>query len=420
MSDPLRLSGPIVLGKRATAPSNPSDGMIYFDTTLGKYQQYRGGSFKDIPSTPEIQALIDDAVSDVVDDSITDGVTDRAPSQNAVFDALALKISSSEKGAANGVAPLGADSLIPSVYLPSYVDDVVEYADLASLPATGETGKIYITLDDNKQYRWTGSVYIELVASPGTTDAVPEGVTNLYFTEERAQDATISQVITNGVTDKAPSEDAVFDALAGKSNTGHTHVAADITDFGSAARSAAVADAIANGVTDVAPSQNAVFDALALKADSSVVASKLDNVVEDLTPQLGGDLDLNGKVVAGDLKRSALATPTTFITEKYIHSIALSGSQTDTAITALTFAHASFEGCEIVAKIKEATTGDIKICTIRVVTNGTVVSLNEVSVETADTGITFSAAIVGADVVIRYSSGSNGATMRADVKLIAA
>lgn len=420
MSDPLRLSGAIVLGKRASAPSNPTDGMIYFDTTLGKYQQYRGGSFKDIPSTPEIQALIDSAVADIVDDAIVDGVTDRAPSQNAVFDALAGKISTSEKGAANGVAPLDGDLKIPSTYLPSYVDDVEEYADLASFPVTGETGKIYIALDTNRQYRWSGSTYIEIVASPGTTDEVPEGVTNLYFTDARARTAVVDDAIVDGITNKAPSQNAVFDALATKSDVGHTHVAADITDFGAAARAAAVADSITNGVVDIAPSQNAVYDALALKADQTAVDAKIANLVEDTTPQLGGDLDLNGQRVLGDLKRAALATPTNFITEKYIHGIALNGSQTDTAISALQFAHATFEGCEIVAKIKETTTGDIKICTIRVVTNGTAVSLNEVSVETADTGITFSAAIVGANVEIRYSSGTNGATMRADVKLFAA
>lgn len=52
------------------------------------------------------------------------------------------------------------------------------------------------------------------VIDPINTDEVPEGATNLYFTDLRAQTATISQVITNGVTTKAPSEDAVFDALA--------------------------------------------------------------------------------------------------------------------------------------------------------------------------------------------------------------
>lgn len=68
-------------------------------------------------------------------------------------------IKKSEKGKANGVATLGSDGLIPAAQLPSYVDDVVEYDTRSSFPTTGETGKIYIALDSNKQYRWSGTTY---------------------------------------------------------------------------------------------------------------------------------------------------------------------------------------------------------------------------------------------------------------------
>ena len=54
---------------------------------------------------------------------------------------------------------------MPSSQLPSYVDDVEEVANYAALPPTGESGKIYITIDDNKTYRWSGSVYAEISAS---------------------------------------------------------------------------------------------------------------------------------------------------------------------------------------------------------------------------------------------------------------
>jgi hypothetical protein len=69
------------------------------------------------------------------------------------------------KGNANGYAELDGNSRVPTAQLPSYVDDVLEYADFASLPAQGETGKIYTTLDDNKTYRWSGSAYVEISAS---------------------------------------------------------------------------------------------------------------------------------------------------------------------------------------------------------------------------------------------------------------
>lgn len=80
-------------------------------------------------------------------------------------------IAASAKGAANGVASLGADGKVPSTQLPSYVDDVLEgyvsddlkkfYKDSAkSSEYTGETGKIYVDMNNNKTYRWSGSIYV--------------------------------------------------------------------------------------------------------------------------------------------------------------------------------------------------------------------------------------------------------------------
>ena len=66
------------------------------------------------------------------------------------------------------IAGLSADKLtgtIPSENLPSYVDDVVESENYASLPPTGEAGKIYVDKETNKTYRWGGSSYVEISAS---------------------------------------------------------------------------------------------------------------------------------------------------------------------------------------------------------------------------------------------------------------
>lgn len=68
-------------------------------------------------------------------------------------------------GAANGVAGLDTNGLIPSSQLPSYVDDMLEYATYADLPVTGKIGKRYVVIADEtsvgntSSYRWTGSVY---------------------------------------------------------------------------------------------------------------------------------------------------------------------------------------------------------------------------------------------------------------------
>lgn len=104
---------------------------------------------------------------------------------------------SSKKNAINGYAGLDSSGLIPSSLLPSYVDDVLEYANFAGLPGTGTAGKIYVTLDTNKTYRWSGSAYVEISASPGSTDAVTEGSTNLYFTTARARSSiSVTQNLT--------------------------------------------------------------------------------------------------------------------------------------------------------------------------------------------------------------------------------
>lgn len=62
-------------------------------------------------------------------------------------------------------AALGNDGKVLASQLPSFVDDVLEYANKASFPVTGETGKIYVALDTNLTYRWSGSAYVEISAS---------------------------------------------------------------------------------------------------------------------------------------------------------------------------------------------------------------------------------------------------------------
>ena len=113
------------------------------------------------------------------------------------------------------------------------------------------------------------------------------------------------------------------------------------------AKSAAVADAINNGTTDVAPSQNAVFDALALKLNSSAV------------PTLGGSFvdsaEVNTLIDARDTHDSAAvkgqidsAVPT-IIDSSYVQArqsggeitIQEEGSSLSTAATTLNFVGSS-------------------------------------------------------------------------------
>jgi hypothetical protein len=140
--------------------------------------------------------------------------------------ALDSKIPATEKGAADGVATLDSAGKVPSTQLPSFVDDVIEAANFAALPATGETGKIYVTIDDRKTYRWSGTVYVEISAAPGSTDAVPEGSTNLYFTNARASAA------------------APVQSVAGRTGA-VTITSTDLADFSAAASAAAPVQSVA-------------------------------------------------------------------------------------------------------------------------------------------------------------------------------
>jgi hypothetical protein len=66
---------------------------------------------------------------------------------------------------------------VPASQLPSYVDDVLEFASFAALPTQGESGKIYITIDNEKLYRWSGSLYIQI---------------------ESLENQTLRSIVTNG------------------------------------------------------------------------------------------------------------------------------------------------------------------------------------------------------------------------------
>lgn len=69
------------------------------------------------------------------------------------------------KSYVDGNFPKLTEGLIPASYLPSYVDDVIEAASLSAFPKTGESGKIYVALDTNLTYRWSGTTYVEISPS---------------------------------------------------------------------------------------------------------------------------------------------------------------------------------------------------------------------------------------------------------------
>lgn len=102
------------------------------------------------------------------------------------------------KGQPNGFASLDSKGLIPSSQLPAYVDDVIEVATFDELPEVGEAGKIYVTLDTNLTYRWSGTRYIEIsqsLALGETSSTAYAGDKGKYLKD--VSDSLPSDIITN-------------------------------------------------------------------------------------------------------------------------------------------------------------------------------------------------------------------------------
>ena len=91
--------------------------------------------------------------------------TDLASAVQASLSAADTAVQSSEKGAAGGVAELDENGVVPSSQLPSYTDEILEYASKSAFPETGTTGKIYYALDTALSWRWSGSTYVEISPS---------------------------------------------------------------------------------------------------------------------------------------------------------------------------------------------------------------------------------------------------------------
>ena len=184
---------------------------------------------------------VDNKVSEIVNAAVT-----------VIDDALALK------------ADL-VDGKIPSSQLPSYVDDIEEYADLLSFPVEGEAGKLYVAQDTNKVYRWSGTVYIEIAASPGSTDAVPEGAINLYFTDERAEAALADELalkqdsLGTGTTSQFLRGDLTWAEVPTSVGIAQTKIVSksgdDLTGDGTFTKPFATIAAAMASITDAAPTK---------------------------------------------------------------------------------------------------------------------------------------------------------------------
>lgn len=173
---------------------------------------------------------------------------------SAIQTQLNDKLDDSQRGAPNGVASLDAGGKVPQSELPAIAitDTFVVASQAAMLALSAETGDIAVRTDLNKTFILAGSDptilanWQELLTPTDTvlsvngqtgavtlsTSDISEG-TNLYYTDERAQDA-VGTILTDTndidltYTDGTPSITA---DLRSSSITAKTEVTADIADY---------------------------------------------------------------------------------------------------------------------------------------------------------------------------------------------
>lgn len=229
------------------------------------------GAYADLTGKPEIPTV----------DQTYSASSTNAMSGVAVAEAIATvttqsigAIPTTEKGANNGVAELDASGKVPSTQLPSFVDDVVEAANYEALPATGESGKIYVTLDTNLTYRWGGTAYVEISESLAIGETA-----NTAFAGNRGkalEDAVagLATVATSGSYNDLSNKPSIPTKTSDLTNDSSFVVS---TDLATVATSGSY-----NDLTDKPslPVVDQTFDGASANAQSGVaIAGKLDDYV---------------------------------------------------------------------------------------------------------------------------------------------
>ncbi len=186
----------------ASDPSSPQNGDVWYNSTTGKLRARQSG----------VSVNLVEITASQITDSTTAGRAMLTATDAAAQRTLLSAEVTTSKGVANGYAGLDGGGKVPAAQLPSYVDDVLEFTNLAGFPGTGETGKIYIALDTSKTYRWSGSAYAAIVAGVAAwSDITAKPTTVAGFGITDAVDISSTQSIggsktfTGGVTFTGPT-----------------------------------------------------------------------------------------------------------------------------------------------------------------------------------------------------------------------
>jgi len=247
------------------------------------------------------------------------------------------------------------------------------------------------------------------------TDDLDEGETNLYFTDQRALDAT------------ALAYDAAGSAATAQSNA--EDYADGLAVNYDAAGSASTAESNANTYTDNLIGDNTVdgttgntVTARIATAVSDLVSSAPETLdtLNELAAALGDDANfattvstaIGEKVAkAGDTMTGELALPSVLL-NAVAKSVAASGAvATAGAATAISFAKASYRSAEFLVKASHGTHTEISKVLLTLDSSDNIAITEYGIVSTNGSLITVSADISGTDVRLRVTTANNTTTV---------
>lgn len=270
-------------------------------TDLDKYTQAQVDALLHSPVTVSDTAEIDLILSGQhISANLKSGSIDVLRLDAGVQYSLGLADSAIQSGDLATVATSGDYNDLSNLPDLSIYDSFDQYADLASFPATGDADVVYVAQDTGYLYRWTGSTYAQMSVEL----ALGETASTAYR-GDRGKTAFDHTSLTNNPHNVTKTQVGLSnvpntDATARSSHTG-TQTASTISDFDTQVESnintlaklnAIIADATLIDTTDSRLSDARTPTAHThTESDISDLGNYLENLIEDLTPQLGADLE---------------------------------------------------------------------------------------------------------------------------------
>lgn len=271
--------------------------------------------------------------SSVSSTSTTTAATPSAVKQ--AYDLAFAAIPSSQKGAINGVATLDSTGHVPASQLPSYVDDVLEYASLDDFPSVGETAKIYVAIDSNKIYRWSGSAYIEISPTAGNADTATKlstprtisasGDATWSVSFDGSQNVTSTLMLSDSGVSSGQYTKVTVDSK-GRVTVGSQLDASDIPSLdASKITTGTISNSLLSGTyTGFSISGNA-GTATKLETARTINGVSFDGT-SNVTIADGTKLPLSGGTLTGELEATSIKLTTLVTTDQSSHYIVETGT----------------------------------------------------------------------------------------------